>query len=174
MYIIGIDRANLSETQPSYKIVIANTHGKIVKAYSQASRKLLSDIINHPNLLEPAVWSRREFEAVQNLTGREIRILQDIYIKETDCRQSIEKITPLYAFNRQARQLQFQKIVTADNEARYEEPNLDIYYDNNGCQDVYLTALCYNTLLASKIDFFNLNPRHSIKTPRKMMERELL
>lgn len=41
MYIIGIDRANLSREEPkSFKIAIANMHGKTKVALSDASENM--------------------------------------------------------------------------------------------------------------------------------------
>ena len=92
-YIVGLDRANLSEEHPAYKIAIANTHGKIVGTCSHASRRLLKDIINHPTLLEPAVWSYSEFNMIMDLTTRKFLILQDIFIENMAISQEKKKVT---------------------------------------------------------------------------------
>ena len=113
MYIVGLDRANLSSELPAYKICIANTHGGIVKTFACASRDLLKQIINHPNLEQPAVWSDREFDMIINLTGRRIKILQDIFIEQNAIVRPKSEVTPIFAFNRASRNLSFRFMKTS-------------------------------------------------------------
>lgn len=153
-YIVGLDRANLSEEHPAYKIAIANTHGKIVGTCSHASRRLLKDIINHPTLLEPAVWSYSEFNMIMDLTSRKFLILQDIFIENRAISQEKKKVTPLYAFNRAARSLKFHNRISEDQFNRYDLlPEFEPYYNDKGKIDPYLSRLCLNTLILSKINW---------------------
>lgn len=155
MYIVGLDRANLSEEHPAYKIAIANTHGKIVGTCAHASRRLLKDIINHPTLLEPAVWSYSEFKMIMDLTSRKFLILQDIFIENMAISQeNIKKVTPLFAFNRVARSLKFNNRISEDQFDRYDQlPEFETYYNEKGKIDPYLSRLCLNTLILSKINW---------------------
>lgn len=154
MYIVGLDRANLSEEHPAYKIAIANTHGKIVGTCAHASRRLLKDIINHPTLLEPAVWSYSEFKMIMDLTSRKFLILQDIFMENMAIGTDKKKVTPLFAFNRVARSLKFNNRISEDQFDRYDQlPEFETYYNEKGKIDPYLSRLCLNTLILSKINW---------------------
>lgn len=154
MYIVGLDRANLSSELPAYKICIANTHGGIVKTFACASRDLLKQIINHPNLEQPAVWSDREFDMIINLTGRRIKILQDIFIEQNAIVRPKSEVTPIFAFNRASRCLRYMPRISEDDIFRYEKPEFKVYENEHTHKpDVWLSALCYNTLLVSKIKY---------------------
>lgn len=164
MYIIGIDRAdlqqenNLNQENPptlSYKIAIANKKGKLVKAYSHASRKLLGEILNNALITHPCVWSQKEFDIIKNLTNREITILQDYHIQRNSITKRKEEVTPMFIFNRMARTLSNNRIVSEEEAKRFTLPKLQVYKDNNGRADFWLSALCYNTILLAKLQTYD-------------------
>lgn len=155
MYIIGIDRADLSKRAFVYKIAIANMHGEILKAYPNASRDLLKKIINLPTLTEPCVWSDKEFKMIENLTDRDVKVLKDFHIERNGINnRSYEDITPFFIFNRTARQLKFKTAISEENMIRYDLPPMEVYYDVNGNADFFLSKLCYETLILARIQTY--------------------
>lgn len=155
MYIIGIDQADLSRDCKAYKIAIANRYGKIVKAYSFASEEMLQKILNHPNLTDPCVWSEKELAICKKLTDRNIIELRNYHVKRNAITKNIKDITPLFIFNRTARQLKFKNFVSKEESIRYDLPPMIIYKDQKGRADQYLSSLCYNTLLLSKVQTYD-------------------
>lgn len=157
MYIIGIDRANLSREEPkSFKIAIANMHGEIKVALSDASEDLLQKIINKPTLTDPAVWSMKEFKLIEHLTSREIIILKDYHIKRLGMRTNLDELTPQGLYCRDFRCMKNKRQVSSDDVARYEAPPFVVYTKENGQLDPWLSSLCYNTLLLSKLKYYKL------------------
>lgn len=159
MYIIGLERANLSLTQPFYKLAVADTHGSIITAYSKISRDLLKKIINLPNLIEPAIWSQEQADMLENLTNRKIIALKPSYIKRHNLnklmnKEQIRDLTPLSLFNYFAYKA---RMVNSPNADKFELPELITRQKTNelmkyvGDVDARLTILCFNTQLLSII-----------------------
>lgn len=159
MFIIGLERANLSVTNPYYKIAVADTHGNIITAYSMINRNLLKKIINMPNLIEPAIWSEEQAQMIYNLTNRKIIALKPTYIKRHHLNklmteEQVRDLTPLSLFNYFAFKA---RMVSSPNANKFELPELKTQQKTNeflkyvGDVDARLTILCFNTQLLSII-----------------------
>ena len=156
MYIVGIDRANLSRNDFVYKVAISNIRGQILQALPIVSRDMLKKIINHPMLTDPCVWSIREFKMIENLTCRSVLILKE-YHKERNGITNVEdkKITPFFLFNRIARQLKHSPNPSLEDKQRYNVPTVTIYKDKNGHIDPFLTSLCYETAMLGRLQIYD-------------------